>query len=346
MPTLGPVAHASENSAIPDVSYRRIDRSVPTFAVRLAELVMRQWETEHPSWSNGAELNEIVRHPKFTQASDAERASLMMRSARAKYDSEIAYSWDSYFGMDLKPLLTGKHVMDLGSLYGGRSVAWAERYELAHITGIDVNPIYTETATQFARSKGVSADFHVAFGEALPFADRTFDAVLSFDVLEHVQSPRVTLAECHRVLKPGGYLCLVFPSYWQPIEHHLSLATRAPGLQYVFSGKTLVEAYNRVLASRGEDAAWYRRDHEGLRSWERCNTINGTTLRAFREMAKEGGWRIVKHSRPPIGSMGRTVAREPRVWHRALAALGKMLVKVPVLEEAFLHRNVFILQRP
>ena len=345
MNTCTSLKETAELSPYPQTGPVRSDLAVPSFAARIAELIMRHWETEHPSWTNGAELNEIIHHPKFMEATDSERAAFMLRSAEAKYKSEVAYSWDHYFGMELKPLLQGKHVMDLGSLYGGRTVAWAERYDLAHITGIDVDPIYVETATKFARIKRVSADFQLAFGEDLPFSDATFDAVLSYDVLEHVQSPRSTLAECHRVLKPGGYLCLVFPSYWQPIEHHLSLVTRAPGLQYLFSGKSLVEAYNRVLASRGEDAAWYRRNHQGLRPWERCNTINGTTLQGFREMAREGGWTVVKHSQPPIGSMGRTVVRDPRLWHRALASLSKVLVRVPILEEVFLHRNVFILQR-
>ena len=185
----------------------------------------------------------------------------------------------------------------------------------------------------------------MAFGEKLPFEAESFDAVLTFDVLEHVQSPRATLAECFRVLRPGGYLCVVFPSYWQPMEHHLSLVTRTPALQYLFSGRTLVRAYNRILASRGEDAAWYKRDQPELRAWERCNTINGTTLRGFRKLVTEGGWKVVKHSRPPIGSMGRTVACHPRLWHRALAIVGKVLVRIPVCNEAFLHRNVFILQR-
>lgn len=42
----------------------------------------------------------------------------------------------------------------------------------------------------------------------VPFADGTFDAVLSTQVLEHVADPRVYLAECRRVLKPGGRLLL------------------------------------------------------------------------------------------------------------------------------------------
>lgn len=316
-----------------------------SISVAFAKLLMSRSESERPSWSNGAELNEIVRHPNFANASESERAALMMRSAQAKYASEIRYSWDHYFGMDLKPLLAGKRVLDLGSLYGGRTVAWAEKYRLAHITGVDINPIYIEAATHFAESRHVNASFCVAYGEELPFEPGSFDAILTFDVLEHVQSPRATMAECHRVLNPGGHLCVVFPSYWQPIEHHLSLVTRAPGLQYLFSGRTLVEAYNRVLALRGEDAAWYKREQPGLRPWERCNTINGTTLRSFYKLIKDGGWKIVKHSRPPIGSMGRTVVQDPQMWHRVLAVLGKVLVRIPVIEEAFLHRNVFILQR-
>lgn len=324
--------------------------TVGTFAmlsipVRLAELLMRLSQNQPPSWSNGAELNEIIRHPSFLTASETDRKSLLMRSAEAKYASEKRYPWDHYFGMDLGLALAGKNVMDLGCLYGGRSVAWAEKYRLGHITGIDVNPAYIEVANRFARSRAINADFCLAFGEDLPFEAEAFDAILSFDVLEHVQSPRDTLAECRRVLRPGGRLFLVFPSYWQPIEHHLSLVTHAPGLQYLFSGKILVEAYNRIIASRGSDATWYNRTTPELQPWERCNTINGTTLRSFRRLLTEGGWKVIKHSRPPIGSIGRTVFSKPRLWHRALATIGRALVHVPGVNEVFLHRLVFILER-
>lgn len=45
----------------------------------------------------------------------------------------------------------------------------------------------------------------------LSHPDRSFDAVLSFDVLEHVPDYQAALSEFYRVLKPGGYLILTAP---------------------------------------------------------------------------------------------------------------------------------------
>jgi SAM-dependent methyltransferase len=51
----------------------------------------------------------------------------------------------------------------------------------------------------------------LGIGERLPFADETFDAVLSFSVLEHVRDPFECAAEIRRVLKPGGMLHVSVP---------------------------------------------------------------------------------------------------------------------------------------
>jgi len=47
----------------------------------------------------------------------------------------------------------------------------------------------------------------------LPFEDRSFDCVVSFGVLEHVQSDRDSLAEIRRVLKPSGLFYVTFLPY-------------------------------------------------------------------------------------------------------------------------------------
>lgn len=53
--------------------------------------------------------------------------------------------------------------------------------------------------------------FAIANGEGLPFEDAQFNAVMCTEVLEHTRDDRTTLAEIHRVTKPGGYLLLSTP---------------------------------------------------------------------------------------------------------------------------------------
>ena len=51
----------------------------------------------------------------------------------------------------------------------------------------------------------------VGDGHFLPFKENTFDAVISEAVLEHVHTPNCVVEEIHRVLKPGGYVCVAVP---------------------------------------------------------------------------------------------------------------------------------------
>jgi len=55
-------------------------------------------------------------------------------------------------------------------------------------------------------------------GGRLPFRAACFDGVFSTQVLEHVSDPEAFLAECRRVLKPGGMLLLSAPFVWQEHE--------------------------------------------------------------------------------------------------------------------------------
>ena len=63
----------------------------------------------------------------------------------------------------------------------------------------------------------------------LPFADGTFDAVVTSEVLEHIQDDVTAISELQRVLKPGGTLGVTVPTWWpEKINWMLSDEYHAP----------------------------------------------------------------------------------------------------------------------
>lgn len=82
----------------------------------------------------------------------------------------------------------------------------------------------------------------LARGEALPFADHSFDAVLSLAVLEHTPDPVAHAAELVRVLKPGGEILVdaAFLQPWHGFPSHWYAFTRC-GLERCFAELESVE---------------------------------------------------------------------------------------------------------
>lgn len=94
----------------------------------------------------------------------------------------------------------GKAVLDLGCAGGFMAEALDDRH--AQVTGIDPAAEAIEAARSHATERTITYD--VGVGEALPYEDAQFDAVVCVDVLEHVEDVQKVLAEVARVLKPGG----------------------------------------------------------------------------------------------------------------------------------------------
>lgn len=81
------------------------------------------------------------------------------------------------------------------------------------LTGLDLSASQIE----LARRSHPAIEFVHGNGEALPFADGSFDYVVFFDYLEHIEKPAASLAEMHRVLAPGGQLHFVCPAEGQSV---------------------------------------------------------------------------------------------------------------------------------
>jgi 2-polyprenyl-6-hydroxyphenyl methylase/3-demethylubiquinone-9 3-methyltransferase len=96
----------------------------------------------------------------------------------------------------------GRAVLDLGCAGGFMAEALDARG--ARVTGIDPAAEAVAAAKAHAAQAGREIRYDVGVGEALPYDDGAFDAVVCVDVLEHVSDLSRVLAEVARVLRPGG----------------------------------------------------------------------------------------------------------------------------------------------
>ena len=83
-------------------------------------------------------------------------------------------------------------------------------------------------------------------GEQLPFADDSFDLILSNEVIEHVADDRAAVAEMARVARPGGRIVIFAPNRWYPVEQH-GVYWRG---EYHFGNKPLVNYLPNPLRNR------------------------------------------------------------------------------------------------
>ena len=116
------------------------------------------------------------------------------------------------------------HLLDAGCGTGGLILRLRAAHPEWKFSGIDFMPI----ACELARKRcGPDVDLRVASITELPFADESFDAVVSADVVCQVDNPEVAAAEFFRVLRPGGIVIINVPAYmWMWSYHDDSCQTK------------------------------------------------------------------------------------------------------------------------
>jgi SAM-dependent methyltransferase len=100
--------------------------------------------------------------------------------------------------LDAAGVREGVRVLDVAT--GPGSVAAAARRRGALVLGLDFSP----AMVALARRLHPDLEFREGDAEALPFPDRSFDAVVNNFGMLHLGRPERALAEAHRVLRPGG----------------------------------------------------------------------------------------------------------------------------------------------
>lgn len=105
--------------------------------------------------------------------------------------------------IDLRP---GSNVLDVAAGNGNTSLAAARRF--CSVTSCDYVDKLLHAGRRRAEAQGFDIDFQIADAEALPFADESYDVVLStFGVMFTPDQFRAA-RELARVCRPGGYIAM------------------------------------------------------------------------------------------------------------------------------------------
>lgn len=120
---------------------------------------------------------------------------------------------------DIRPIAESDKILEVGSGAHGLVFGFGNNF------GVGIDPLAVDYKRLFPKLQN-AAKTVAAAGERLPFADGSFEIVLSDNVIDHARDPLRIVDEIVRVLKPGGIL------YFTVNVHHpvYETASRAHGL--------------------------------------------------------------------------------------------------------------------
>jgi SAM-dependent methyltransferase len=106
---------------------------------------------------------------------------------------------------------SGSRVLDIACGSGNLAIPLARGG--ADVTGVDIAPNLLEQARARASAENLKATFDEGDAEQLPYADASFDVVVSMFGAMFAPRPELVVSEAARVLKPGGVLAM---ANWNP----------------------------------------------------------------------------------------------------------------------------------
>jgi 2-polyprenyl-3-methyl-5-hydroxy-6-metoxy-1,4-benzoquinol methylase len=109
-------------------------------------------------------------------------------------------------------LFQGARVLDIGCARGFTMIELAKRD--CRVFGIEVLRHLAKEASGNLNRNEVIGIIINGSADSLPFPNYFFDALICTEVIEHVPNAEEVLSEIHRVLRPGGRLCLSLPTWF------------------------------------------------------------------------------------------------------------------------------------
>jgi len=116
-------------------------------------------------------------------------------------------------------VLRGRTVLDFGCGNGAQTASLLD--EGCSVIGVDIDAGDLQILAGYARAGSLDSVLAVRYdGVHLPVRSGSIDAVICFEVLEHVKDESATLGEIWRTLKPGGDILVTVPNKWWVFETH------------------------------------------------------------------------------------------------------------------------------
>jgi len=127
------------------------------------------------------------------------------------YDTDRISSWFRYIHkimLDHLDISDNRSILDVGCGTGNALILMARENQEAKYCGIDISSQMIEAARKKTKNNP-NFEFQVADSARIPYAQDSFDLVLSSNSFHHYREPLKVLAEIKRVLKDGRVFFLV-----------------------------------------------------------------------------------------------------------------------------------------
>jgi len=177
---------------------------------------------------------------------------------------QIRYTKESSAGSNLScggnlsylDLVPGQTILDLGCGRGRETIEAALALGPDGLAvGLDLTTAMVEKARQNAagtpeiQTGQARVSFVQGDIESLPFADETFDAVISNCVINHARDKKQVYREIHRILKCGGYFIVSDACTREPLPE--SVTSDPQAWADCFGGAITREAYLASIETAG-----------------------------------------------------------------------------------------------